>query len=87
MTTLEQLRRRYDSPCLPLAAVRADWLPHITTDKHLLAQIRSGRIALRYTRLHSQRGLAVVYLDDLARWLDSCNPSNCNTQPAANQAA
>lgn len=85
MTTLEQLRRRYDRPCLALADVRAEWLPHITSDRHLQAEIRAGRIALRYTRLHSQRGLAVVYLDDLARWLDSCNPSN--TQPAANQAA
>lgn len=85
MTTLEQLRRRYDRPCLPLEEVRAEWLPHIKSERHLLAEIRAGRIQLRYTRLHSQRGLTVVYLDDLARWLDSCNPSNTN--PAANQAA
>lgn len=85
MTTLEQLRRRYDRPCLPLEEVRAEWLPHIKSERHLLAEIRAGRIQLRYTRLHSQRGLTVVYLDDLARWLDSCNPSNTN--PAATHQA
>lgn len=86
MTTLEQLRRRYDRPCLPLEEVRAEWLPHIKSERHLLAEIRAGRIQLRYTRLHSQRGLTVVYLDDLARWLDSCNPSNTHTA-ATHQAA
>lgn len=85
---LEQLRRRYDRPCLPLEEVRAEWLPHITSTEHLLRQIRSGRIRLRYTRLHSRNGPAVVYLDDLARWLCSRHPSNnCTTQTAAYQAA
>ncbi|MAC99696.1 MAG: transcriptional regulator [Pseudomonadales bacterium] len=83
--TLEQLRRRYDRPCLPLEEVRAEWLPHITNVQHLLSEIRAGRIRLRYTKLHSTKGTPVVYLDDLARWLESCNPGN--TKPAANQAA
>lgn len=85
---LEQLRRRYDRPCLPLEEVRAEWLPHITSTEHLLKQIRAGRIRLRYTRLHTRHAPPVVYLDDLARWLISHNPgNNSNTQPAANQAA
>lgn len=85
MTTLEQLRRRYDRPCITLAEVRAEWLSHITSEQHLLAEIRTGRIRLRYTRLHSRNSPAVVYLSDLANWLDSLDPSN--TQPAADQAA
>ena len=85
---LEQLRRRYDRPCLPLEEVRAEWLPHITNEQHLLNEIRQGRIRLRYTRLHSRKGTPVVFLDDLARWLISLNPSNTSTtQSAANQAA
>lgn len=84
---LDQLRRRYDRPCLPLADVRKEWLPHISNEQHLLSEIRSGRIPLRYTRLHSRKGLIVVYLDDLARWLCSLNPSNTSsTQPGAYQA-
>lgn len=85
---LEQLRRRYDRPCLPLEEVRAEWFPHITSIDHLLNEIHGGRLRLRYTRLHSRKGPAVVYLDDLARWLCSRHPSNTSTtQTAANQAA
>lgn len=86
---LEQLRRRYDRPCLPLEEVRAEWLPHITSEQHLLNEIRSGRIHIRYTRLHSRKGPIVVYLDDLARWLCSQNPGNTSSthQSAAHQAA
>lgn len=88
---LEQLRRRYDRPCLPLEEVRAEWLPHITSEQHLLSEIRHGRIRIRYTRLHSRKGPIVVYLDDLARWLVSLNPSitssTSTTPTAANHAA
>lgn len=85
---LEQLRRRYDRPCLPLEEVRAEWLPHITSTEHLIKEIRAGRIRLRYTRLHSRHAPPVVYLDDLARWLISRNPGTTSTTPtAANQAA
>lgn len=85
---LEQLRRRYDRPCLPLEEVRAEWFPHITSTEHLLRQIRAGRIRLRYTRLHSRHAPAVVYLDDLARYLCSRHPgNNSTTQPVAHQAA
>jgi|SRR5690606_12383073 len=86
---LEQLRRRYDRPCLPLEEVRAEWFPHITSTEHLIKQIRAGRIRLRYTRLHSRHAPAVVYLDDLARYLCSRHPSNTSStnKPAADQAA
>lgn len=85
-TTLDQLIRRYDRPCLPLEEVRAEWLAHITNEQYLLREIRAGRITLRYTRLHSSKGQPVVYLHDLATWLDAQNPSNTTT-PAADKAA
>lgn len=85
-TTLDQLIRRYDRPCLPLDEVRAEWLSHIESERHLLEEIRKGTIGLRYTRLHSRRSTPMVYLHDLASWLDAQNPSNTTT-PAANKAA
>lgn len=84
-TTFQQLLRRYDRPCLPLDAVRAEYLPHIESMDHLLEEIRKGHIRLRYTRLHTRRSMPVVYLRDLADWLDAMDPSN--TQPASNKAA
>jgi hypothetical protein len=85
MSTYEQLLRRYDRPCLPLEEVRKEWIGHISNEQHLLTEIRKGTINLRYTRLHSKKSQPVVYLRDLAAWLDSQDPSN--TQPAADQAA
>lgn len=74
-TTLQQLIRRYDRPCIPLAAVAAEYLPHIGSHEHLMREIREGRIGLRYTRLHaSSKAEPVVFLADLAAWLDSHNP-------------
>ena len=84
-TTVQQLLRRYDRPCLPLDAVRAEYLSHIESMEHLLEEIRKGHIPLRYTRLHTRRSEPVVYLRDLADWLDAMDPSN--TLPASNKAA
>ena len=84
-TTFQQLLRRYDRPCLPLEEVRDEYLPHIETIDHLLKEIRKGNIRLRYTRLHTRLSTPVVYLRDLANWLDAMDPSN--TQPASDKAA
>jgi len=88
-TTYQQLLRRYDRPCLPLSEVMAEYLPHITSMDHLLTLIRVGEIRLRYTRVHDRRKAPpVVYLRDLADWLDAQDPHNQPlTTPAANQAA
>jgi len=70
--TLEQLRRQFPTPCPTLAAVREQYFPHIRTDRYLLAEIKAGRIALVVTKHHpSVRAQRVVYLHDLANFLDA----------------
>jgi len=72
MSTLEQLKRRYTLPYLTLEQVRTEHLPHIKTDRHLLRLIKDGEVALHPSRLHdSNRAPRVIYLPDLARWLDT----------------
>lgn len=85
-TTYEQLLRRYDRPCLPLDEVRAEYLPHISSMQYLMEEIHKGKCRLRYTRLSATRKAPpVVYLRDLAAWLDAQDPSN--TTAAADTAA
>lgn len=70
--TLEQLRRQFTTPCPTLAAVREQYFAHIRTDRYLLAEIKAGRISLDVKRLHgSTRAQRVVYLHDLAMFLDA----------------
>ena len=69
--TLDQLRRQFATPCPTLAAVREHYFSHIRTDRHLLTEIKKGRIKLTVKRLHaSTRAKPVVYLHDLADYLD-----------------
>nr|WP_314400363.1 pyocin activator PrtN family protein [Pseudomonas lundensis] len=71
-TTLEQLRREWNTPCPTLTAVRERYFAHIKTDRYLLQEISSGHIKMRCTRLHdSIRAAHVVFLNDLAEYLDS----------------
>ncbi|MCO7614374.1 pyocin activator PrtN family protein [Pseudomonas chlororaphis] len=70
--TLDQLRRQFATPCPTLAAVRQEYFPHIHTDKYLLEEIKKGRITLKVQRVHqSERAPRVVYLYDLAAYLDA----------------
>lgn len=70
--TLDQLRRQFATPCPTLAAVREHYFSHIRTDRHLLIEIKKGRIKLTVKRLHdSNRAKPVVYLHDLANYLDA----------------
>jgi hypothetical protein len=70
--TLEQLRRQFATPCPTLSAVREQYFTHIRTDRYLLTEIKAGRIALVVKRLHgSARAQRVVYLHDLANFLDA----------------
>jgi hypothetical protein len=70
--TLDQLRRQFATPCPTLAAVREHYFSHIRTDRHLLTEIKKGRIKLTVKRLHgSARAKPVVYLHDLADYLDA----------------
>jgi len=73
--TLDQLRREFATPCPTLSAVRERYFSHIRTDRYLISEIRSGRIQLKFTRLHnSARAKPVVYLHDLAAYLDAQAP-------------
>lgn len=81
-----QLLRRYTRPFLTLPEFREEYLPHIGSDEYLLRLIHQGRIKVRYTRTDlTGQTPPVIYLRDLATWLDAHDPSN--TQPAVNQTA
>ncbi|WP_308583442.1 pyocin activator PrtN family protein [uncultured Pseudomonas sp.] len=74
--TLEQLRRQFTTPCPTLTAVREQYFTHIRTNRYLLREINAGRIALVVKRLHhSSRATPVVYLQDLADYLDAQAPT------------
>ena len=69
--TLNQLRQEFATPCPTLAAVRERYFSHITSDRYLLRKISAGTIQLKVTRLGgSSKGQPVVYLHDLADYLD-----------------
>ena len=75
-STLAMLRRRYGSICIPLEQVRDEYAPHLGTVTLLLRRIREGKIQLRVCKGDwGGRRCKVVYLHDLAAWLDSCDPS------------
>ena len=70
--TLDQLRKEFATPCPSLSAVREQYFTHIRTDRYLLSEIKAGRIKLVIKRLHcSTRAKPVVYLHDLADYLDT----------------
>jgi len=70
--TLDQLRKQFATPCPSLTAVREQYFTHIRTDRYLLSEIKAGRIQLVVKRHHcSARAKPVVYLHDLAAFLDA----------------
>lgn len=69
--TLNQLRSEFATPCPTLAAVRGRYFSHITSDRYLLRKIHAGAIQLKITRLGGRQGQTVVYLHDLADYLDA----------------
>lgn len=72
MTTLEQLKQRYTRNHVELSEFRADYMPHINEDVHLLRALREHPHSLRVCKLHaSQRAPYIIYLSDLAHWLDA----------------
>lgn len=82
-STYEQLLRHWDTPCLSLTQFRESYLPHIKTERYLLHEIKSGKIQIRVTRLHgSIRAAPVIFLQDLAQFLDACAPYNQKTRLA-----
>ncbi|RML55322.1 pyocin activator PrtN family protein [Pseudomonas syringae] len=70
--TLIQLRDEFATPCPTLSNVRERYFSHISSDRYLLRKINAGRIKLKVTRLGgSNKGQPVVYLHDLAAYLDA----------------
>ncbi|MCQ9422697.1 pyocin activator PrtN family protein [Pseudomonas sp. LJDD11] len=70
--TLELLRGEFATPCPTLSAVRERYFSHLSNDRALLQRINKGKIALKVTRTGGTRqGQPVVYLNDLATYLDS----------------
>ncbi|UVM65304.1 pyocin activator PrtN family protein [Pseudomonas sp. B21-009] len=70
--TLAQLRRQWTTPCPTLREVREHYFPHIKTDQHLRKLINKGRIQLKLIKPdHSVRAEYVVYLHELAAYLDA----------------
>ncbi|MDR6580143.1 pyocin activator PrtN family protein [Pseudomonas extremaustralis] len=71
-TTIDQLRKEWSTSWPTLSAVRERYFSHITSDRYLLRRISAGRIKLKVTRLGgSAKGTPVVYLHDLADYLDA----------------
>lgn len=72
MTTIEQLFKQWGTATLTLEQVRATYFPHIKTEKRLRALIKSGEVTLvTRTLTSSRREKPVVYLQDLADFLDA----------------
>ncbi|RWU18087.1 transcriptional regulator [Pseudomonas alkylphenolica] len=70
--TLAQLRKQFTTPCPTLSAVREHYFPHIKTDRRLRELIRAERIKLKLSKVHnSARAQPVIYLHDLADYLDT----------------
>lgn len=71
-STLEQLRQQWSTPCPTMSAIREHYFPHIRTDRRFRELVRDGDIKLKLTKLHnSARAQHVVYLNDLAAYLDA----------------
>ncbi|MDT4813068.1 Pyocin activator protein PrtN [compost metagenome] len=72
MTTLEQLRRRYPANYIPVEQLLTDHLPHIGSVSHLRRKVREGQLDIRIQQIDpsSKRSPWVIYLHNLADWLD-----------------
>lgn len=71
ITTHSQLARRYSRNYITLDEFRTDHMPHISNEAHLLRVLAEHPVPLRWSRLHdSQRAPRIVFLTDLAEWLD-----------------
>lgn len=71
MSTLEQLRNEWTTPCPTLTAVRERYFPHIGSDRRFKELINKGRIDLQLSKIDSsKKAQHVIYLHNLAAYLD-----------------
>ncbi len=76
--TLALLRRQFGAGSLSLTEVREQYFSHIKTDRHLLREIKKGRVRLAIQQLHtSPRTVPRVRLEDLAALLDTPSKYPC----------
>ena len=84
--TLNLLRRRYGSVCIPLDTVRRHYANHLGMPQ-FLRKIREKDITLRVVKGDwGGRTQRVVYLHDLAQWIEglhwkAAHPQNDDRQP------
>lgn len=72
--TLDLLRRRYGSVCIPLDTVRRHYANHLGMPR-FLRKIREKEIPLRVVKGDwGGRMQRVVYLHDLAQWIEDLHP-------------
>jgi hypothetical protein len=85
MSTLELLRAQFDTVRPTVDQVMAKYFPHISSRKHFLREVKTGRIKLPVHKAYdSRKAPYVVQLADLATFLDAQTQSNTT---AADQAA
>lgn len=72
MSTIEQLRQRYSANYITVDTLLADHLTHIGSCALLRRKIREGKIDIQVQQLDptSRRSPWVIYLNNLAEWLD-----------------
>lgn len=71
MSTLDQLRNEWTTPCPSLTDVRERYFPHIRSDRRFRELINKGEISLTLNKLHnSAKAPHVIYLHNLAQYLD-----------------
>ncbi|MEK2608472.1 pyocin activator PrtN family protein [Pseudomonas shirazensis] len=71
MSTLDQLRNEWSTPCPSLTEVRERYFPHIRSDRRFRELINRGEIPLTLSKLHdSAKAPHVIYLHNLAKYLD-----------------
>ncbi|PXX58524.1 Pyocin activator protein PrtN [Pseudomonas sp. LAMO17WK12:I10] len=71
MSTLDQLRSEWSTPCPTLTAVRERYFPHIGSDRRFRELINKGEIELKLNKLHnSAKAQHVIYLHNLAQYFD-----------------
>lgn len=79
MTTLEQLRKRYSANYITVEQFLADHMPHISSVRYLRAEVRANRVKVKLSRLNdTKRAPLIVYLTDLAEFLDQCEAAAAN---------
>lgn len=73
MQIIEQLQQRYPTNHIDIKTLLADFFPHIRSERYFIQQVKSGSITIKLSRLTmSKKSPYIIYLTDLASYLDHC---------------